>query len=104
MEKILKIVVILVPVYIFLINPFIIYWIKQMDDPFQLKFIFGKMGTGKSGLIAIMSIKDMQDPRFKNVYTSTGVPGTRKFNPEDISKGFTFPPSTFCFGKLCKIS
>lgn len=63
-----------------------------MDDPFQLKFIFGKMGTGKSGLIAIMSIKDMQDPRFKNVYTSTGVPGTRKFNPEDISKGFTFPP------------
>lgn len=81
----------MIPVYIFLIHPFIVYWVKQMDDPFQLKFIFGKMGTGKTGLIAIMSGKDLTDPRFKAVYTSNGIPGTRKFDPTDIGRGFTFP-------------
>ena len=92
MEKVIKIFAFFIPVYFFLLNPFVIYWIKQMDDTYKLKFIFGKMGTGKSGLIAIWSIKDMTDPRFKYVYTSCGIPGTRKFNPEDIGKGFTFPP------------
>lgn len=91
MEKILKIGFVFGLLYFVLINPFIIYWVKQMDDPFQLKFIFGKMGTGKTGLIAIMSGKDLTDPRFKAVYTSNGIPGTRKFDPTDIGRGFTFP-------------
>lgn len=92
MEKVIKILIIFLPIYFFLINPLVIYWVKQMDDPWKLKFIFGKMGTGKTGLIAIWSIQDLTDPRFKAVYTSCGIPGTKKFDPADIGKGFTFPP------------
>lgn len=92
MEKVVNIFLYFLPVYFFFINPFVIYWIKQMDDPWKLKFIFGKMGTGKTGLIAIWSIKDLTDPRFKRVYTSVGIPGTYHFDPADIGKGFTFPP------------
>lgn len=92
MEKALKICAALIPVWFFIVHPLVIYWIKQMDDPWKLKFVFGKMGTGKTGLIAIWSIKDLTDQRFKHVYTSCGIPGTKKFDPADIGKGFTFPP------------
>lgn len=63
-----------------------------MEDIWQLRFVFGKMGTGKTGLIAISSIKDMQDPQIKHIYTSVGIPGTIKFDPSEIGKGKTFPP------------
>lgn len=87
-----KVAIVLGVAYFFLINPFIVYYVKEMQDPFQLSFLFGKMGTGKTGLIAIMSGKDLTDPAFKHVYTSNGIPGTLKFDPADIGKGFSFPP------------
>ena len=87
-----KILIILILLWIFILWPFIFYWAKKMEDPYQLRFTFGKMGVGKTGLIAKCALKDVLDPRFENVYTSIGVPGTKKFNPEDLKVGTTFPP------------
>ena len=78
-----KILIILILAYFFYVYPFVLYWSKQMEDIWKLKFVFGKMGVGKTGLIAKMSLLDLKDPRIKKVYTSIGVPGTYKFNPED---------------------
>lgn len=63
-----------------------------MEDVWRIKFVFGKMGVGKTGLIAKWSSQDLLDPTFNRVYTSIGVSGTYKFNPEDLKEGFTFPP------------
>lgn len=63
-----------------------------MKNPFTLTFLFGKMGVGKSGLIAKFASQDLQDPQFKKVYTSTGIPGTYKFDPKDIGRNKTFEP------------
>lgn len=63
-----------------------------MKDPYRLVFHFGKMGVGKTGLICRWATEDLYNPDFKRVYTSIGVPGTYKFNPEDIGKNYTFPP------------
>lgn len=87
-----KILIILILVYFFYIYPFVLYWSNQMEDIWKLKFVFGKMGVGKTGLIAKMSLLDLKDPRIKKVYTSIGVPGTYKFNPEDLKVGYTFEP------------
>ena len=92
MEKILKFVVVLISADLFIVYPLVVYWAKRMDDVFQLKFIFGKMGVGKTGLIAKLALKDVMNPVFSNVYTSIGVPGTKKFDPEDLKVGTTFPP------------
>lgn len=87
-----KILIILIIIWIFILWPIVFYWAKQMEDPYQLRFTFGKMGVGKTGLIAKSALKDVMDPRFKQVYTSIGVPGTKRFNPEDLKVGMTFPP------------
>lgn len=92
METFLKLLLLFILLYIFIIYPIFVYWAKQMEDVFQLRFIFGKMGVGKTGLIAKMALQDVLDPQFSNVYTSIGVPGTKKFNPEDLKVGTTFPP------------
>ena len=62
-----KVLIILVLIWFFIINPLVVYWAKQMEDPFTLKLTFGKMGVGKTGLIAKLSMKDLQDKDAKNV-------------------------------------
>lgn len=90
-----KVLIILIILWFFIINPLIVYWAKQMQDPYQLKLTFGKMGVGKTGLIAKSAMKDLQDKKFKRVYTTIGVPGTYKFDfKEMISKQQTFPPES----------
>lgn len=88
--------IIILVVFVFLyLYPVIIYWYQKMKDPWQFKFIFGKMGVGKTGLIAKLSLKDLQDPTFKRVYTTIGVPGTYKFDFQKAIEGnFTFPPES----------
>lgn len=92
MEKVLKIAAAFLIFFFLVLYPLVIYWAKQMEDPFQLRFVFGKMGVGKTGLIAKLALKDVMDPQFSNVYTSIGVPGTKKFDPELLKIGTTFPP------------
>lgn len=92
MEKILKILAVLIAAYGLVVYPLVVFWAKRMEDVFQLRFIFGKMGVGKTGLIAKMALQDSLDPIFSNVFTSIGVPGTKKFDPEDLKVGTTFPP------------
>lgn len=94
MEKILKLVLfVILPFYIFIFHPIYLYWAKKMEDWWIVKFVFGKMGVGKTGLIAKWASQDLLDPKFKGgVYTSIGVAGTYKFNPEDIKEGLSFPP------------
>lgn len=88
-----KVLIILILLWFFIINPLVVYWAKQMEDPFTLKLTFGKMGVGKTGLIAKLAMKDLQDQTFKRVYTTIGVPGTYKFDfKEVIQKQQTFPP------------
>lgn len=94
MEKILRILIIFIILWITLIYPLIVYWAKKMQDPWQLRFVFGKMGVGKTGLIAKNALKDVLSGEFDYVYTSIGVPGTRKFDPDDIKSGYTFPPKS----------
>lgn len=77
---------------VFYIYPVFIYWIFRMKNPYTLSFLFGKMGVGKSGLITKYALSDLVSKDFKKVYTSIGVPGTYKFDPADIGKGFTFEP------------
>lgn len=92
MSKLLKIISVILFIYVSILNPIYIYWAKRMEDIWKIKFVFGKMGVGKSGLIAKWSSQDLLDPTYDRVYTSTGVAGTYKFNPEDLKEGFTFPP------------
>lgn len=92
MEKILKILFWIGILFTFIIHPIYLYWAKRMEDVWKIKFCFGKMGVGKTGLIAKWSSQDLKDPTFDRVYTSIGVAGTYKFDPEDLKEGFTFPP------------
>ena len=90
-----KLIIFLIIFYIVFLYPFVIYWVKKMKDPWQARFIFGKMGVGKTGLIAKSALKDLQDPTFKRVYTTIGVPGTYKFDFRDVVENYkTFPPES----------
>lgn len=81
--------------YFFLIHPLIVYWLIKMKDPYQLKLTFGKMGVGKTGLIAKLSMEDLKNKSFERVYTTIGVPGTYKFDFKDvIENNMTFPPES----------
>lgn len=94
MEKVLKILFIFSLFYFFILHPIYLYWAKRMEDLWKIKFVFGKMGVGKTGLIAKWASQDLLDDNFDRVYTSIGVAGTYQFNPEDLKVGFTFPPKS----------
>lgn len=90
-----KIIILFSLIMFFVIYPLIIYWIPRMQDPYQLRLVFGKMGVGKTGLIAKCAMKDLLDPRFDQVYTTIGVPGTYKIDfKEVIENEMTFPPNS----------
>lgn len=90
-----KVLIAAAGIYFFVLHPLVIYWAVRMKDPWCLKLTFGKMGVGKTGLIAKLAMKDLQDDTFKRVYTTIGVPGTYKFDfKEVIENNLTFPPES----------
>lgn len=64
---------------------------KKYSNPYKLVMVFGKKGSGKTTLLTKIALKNYK--KGISVYSTIDIPGTKKFNVEDIGK-YQFEPNS----------